>query len=69
MNETPIDNADGQSPHERRTEALREELDRRLEFFESADESVFGAFTTVDWILCTLIFFALPLIVLALVAP
>ncbi len=56
--------------HDRRTEILRQELERRLQFFEESDDedSVFGAFTTVDWILCTLLFFALPLVALALAA-
>ncbi len=58
-----------QSDHERRTEALHEELDRRLEFFETADDSVFGAFTALDWLLCILLFFALPVIILVIVAP
>ncbi len=59
----------GQSAHERRIEALRDELDRRLEFFETAEESSFGPFTALDWLLCTLFFFALPVIVLVLAAP
>ena len=51
---------------ERRAEILHEELERRLDFLETSDDSVFGAFTTLDWILCTVLFFALPLLVLGL---
>ncbi len=54
--------------HDRRTEILRHELERRLEYFEQNDDSAFGAFTTLDWILCTLFFFALPLLVVVLAA-
>lgn len=52
---------------ERRDRILHEELERRLDFLETSDDSVFGAFTTVDWIVCTLLFFALPLLVLGLI--
>jgi hypothetical protein len=50
----------------RREKILREELERRLEFFESCDDSELGAFTTVDWLICTLLFFLLPLLILGL---
>ena len=52
--------------HDRRAEILREELERRLDFLEKSDDSVFGAFTTLDWLLCTLLFFVLPLLLLGL---
>ncbi len=54
---------------DRRKEILHQELERRLVFLEEADESVFGEFTTLDWILCTLLFFALPLLVLGFMVP
>ena len=53
---------------DRRAEILRQELERRLEFFEESEDSAFGAFTTLDWILCTLFFFALPLLIVVLAA-
>jgi len=46
-----------------RSRILHRELERRLEFFDDADESVFGRFTTVDWVLCTILFFVLPLVI------
>ena len=51
----------------RREKILREELERRLSFLETSDDSVFGAFTTLDWIVCTLLFFVLPLMIMGLV--
>ena len=54
--------------HERREKVLREELESRLELLEESDESIFGAFTTLDWVLCTILFFFLPLLMLVLVA-
>ncbi len=50
----------------RRDKILHEELERRLDFLETSDDSVFGAFTTVDWIVCTLLFFVLPLLIMGL---
>ena len=38
-----MNEAGGQTDHDRRTEARGEELDRRLVFFETTDESRFGA--------------------------
>ena len=58
--------ATGQAAHDRRAEILHKELERRLEFLETSDDSVFGEFTTLDWILCTLLFFVLPLLLLGL---
>jgi hypothetical protein len=55
--------------NDRREEILHEELERRLVFFEENDDSVFGEFTTLDWVLCTLLFFALPLLVLGVMVP
>ncbi len=53
---------------DRREEILHQELERRLIFLEEADDSVFGEFTTRDWVLCILLFFALPLLVLGAMA-
>jgi len=50
----------------RREKLLREELERRLDFLETSGDSVFGEFTTVDWIVCTLLFFVLPLLIMGL---
>ncbi len=47
-----------------REEVLREELERRLAFLEEADDSAFGDFTRLDWLLCTLLFFVFPLLLL-----
>ena len=58
--------AKGRAAHDRRAEILHEELERRLEFLETSDDSVFGEFTTLDWIVCTLLFFVLPLLLLGL---
>jgi hypothetical protein len=41
---------------------LRRELERRLRLLEEADEAEFGTFTRLDWIVCTVAFFVLPLL-------
>jgi len=48
---------------ERESELLLRELERRLAWMTEADEAEFGAFTRLDWWICTLCFFALPLVV------
>jgi len=53
----------------RREEVLREELEERLVFFEETDDAAFGKFTALDWLVCTLLFFVLPIVTLALLAP
>jgi hypothetical protein len=58
----------GEASHDRRERILHEELERRLAFLEEADDSIFGEFTTLDWVLCTLLFFVLPLLVLGVMA-
>ena len=58
----------GEPSSGRREEILHEELERRLVFLEESDDSIFGEFTTLDWILCTLLFFVLPLLVLGWMA-
>ena len=40
-----------------------EELQRRIVEFESLDESEFGEFTTVDWLICVFGCVILPIIV------
>jgi hypothetical protein len=35
-----------------------------LELLEQSDDEAFGAFTTLDWVLSTLLFFVLPLLIL-----
>ena len=57
-----------QADHDRRSNALRGELERRLALLEQAEESTVGSFTALDWLLCTLLFFALPLLILGLAA-
>ncbi len=59
----------GKARDARQEEILHKELENRLTFLEESDDSVFGEFTTLDWILSTLFFFALPLLVLAVMAP
>ncbi len=63
-----MSDATGEASHDRRERILHEELERRLVFLEEADDSVFGEFTTLDWVLCTLLIFALPLVVLGIMA-
>ncbi len=59
----------GEASHDRREEILHEELERRLIFLEENNDSAFGEFTTLDWVLCTLLFFVLPLLVIGFMAP
>ena len=46
-----------------RAEVLADELERRLEIFETIEDDEFGRFTRVDWVICTLGFFVLPILV------
>jgi hypothetical protein len=48
---------------ERESELLLRELERRLAWMTESDEAEFGAFTRLDWWICTLCFFVLPLVV------
>ena len=57
-----------ETKNDRREEILHQELERRLDLLEESDDSVFGDFTTFDWVLCTLLFFALPLLLLGFMA-
>ncbi len=54
--------------HDRREQVLCEELERRLLFLEQANDSAFGDFTARDWLICTLLFFVLPLLLLGVMA-
>jgi hypothetical protein len=42
---------------------LRDELNRRLQLLDELEDSEFGTFTTLDWALCTVFFFFLPLVI------
>ena len=57
-----------EASHDRREEILHEELERRLTFLEESDDKAFGEFTTLDWAVCTLLFFVLPLLILGVMA-
>ena len=48
---------------DRRLRILHRELERRLEYLDEADDSVFGRFTAIDWTVCTVLFFVLPLVI------
>ncbi len=61
---SPSGAATDEMSHDRREQVLREELERRLRFLEQTDDSAFGDFTALDWLLCTLLFFVLPLLLL-----
>lgn len=53
---------------EREYELLLRELERRLAWMSQADEAEFGEFTRLDWWICSICFFALPLLVVWWVA-
>ena len=55
--------AERRTPGDARERILWRELERRLEFLEQTDDSVFGGFTAVDWTVCTILFFVLPLVI------
>lgn len=46
-----------------RSETLNAELERRFEIFEHIDDDEFGRFTGVDWAICTIAFFVLPILI------
>jgi len=48
---------------------LFEELKRRIELIEDADDAAFGRFSAFDWFLCVAASFALPAIVAFWAAP
>jgi len=53
----------------RRSAILHRELERRLKLLEETDDSVFGEFGLLDWLVCTILFFLLPLLILVVAAP
>jgi len=68
MKDSPVEGTDmnGTEPHDRlkiRDETLAKELDRRLKVFDETDDDAFGRFTSVDWAICTVFFFVLPLLI------
>ena len=46
-----------------RDETLAQELERRLKVFDETDDDAFGRFTSVDWTICTVFFFVLPILI------
>jgi len=46
-----------------RSQIIHRELERRLREFDDLDDAAFGEFTGVDWTICTLLFFVLPLLI------
>ena len=46
-----------------RDEVLARELQRRIEVFDEIDDDEFGRFTAVDWTICTVFFFVLPILI------
>ena len=61
--EAAVRDADSTERARLRAEVLGAELERRLEIFETIDDDEFGRFTRVDWVICTLGFFVLPILV------
>ena len=53
---------------ERESELLRSELERRLAWMSDADETERGSFTRLDWWICGVCFFLLPLVLVWWVA-
>ena len=53
---------------ERESELLRSELERRLAWMSDADETELGSFTRLDWWICGVCFFLLPLVLVWWVA-
>ena len=54
---------DSKSRRQLRDEVLAKELQRRIDVFEEIDDDEFGRFTAVDWTICTVFFFVLPIFV------
>ena len=51
-------------PKEAERDFLVGELERRIGILEGLDESTFGRFTPLDWVICVIVFLILPHIVL-----
>ncbi len=49
---------------ELRSAILHRELERRLRLLEETDDAAFGEFGLLDWLVCTILFFLLPLLIL-----
>jgi hypothetical protein len=69
MAEDPRSGQDGEilpevaARSDQRSEIIRRELQRRLELLEETDDAAFGRFTALDWVVCSLLFFVLPLLI------
>lgn len=68
MTDTPSnpqarDTTSSSSREELRARTLADELERRLELFDQIDDDEFGRFTRVDWTICTVGFFVLPILI------
>ena len=50
----------GSTPGTRARDALVAELEERIDEFDATEESAFGEFTTLDWVLCTVGSFLIP---------
>jgi hypothetical protein len=48
---------------DRHSQIIRRELDRRIALLEETDDAVFGRFTALDWAVCSICFFLLPLLI------
>jgi hypothetical protein len=46
-----------------RESVIRAELERRVELFDELEDAAFGEFGAVDWTVCTVVFFVLPLLI------
>ena len=46
-----------------REKVIRMELERRIELFDQLEDAEFGRFGAIDWVVCTTVFFLLPLLV------
>jgi hypothetical protein len=61
--EPHVDEAEQRDRLKLRDETLAQELERRLKVFDETDDDAFGRFTSVDWTICTVFFFVLPILI------
>lgn len=61
--EPHMDEAEPRDRLKLRDETLAQELERRLKVFDETDDDAFGRFTSVDWTICTVFFFVLPILI------
>jgi hypothetical protein len=61
--EPDVDEAEQRDRLKLRDETLAQELERRLKVFDETDDDAFGRFTSVDWTICTVFFFVLPILI------